>query len=233
MFHWRSFNNAGTGGRKNAPLGVQGNEYHFTTNTLGPFLLARLLSPILSSTAKRSPKGSVRVVWPASLLVETGSPKGGVREDFIKNQESAKDMDYVELYAASKAAAWFLSSELSRRQVGSGQDESGAVAYLAGNPGTYLTNMWKYTPWILYIFLKPLLHDPKLHGAETYLWMGFSDEVTLEDAVAGRYAMCNGRWHPGQRGDLLQALRGKDEGGSGWASSVYDWCEARVQQYLN
>lgn len=31
------FNNAGTGGRKDAPLGVQGNEYHFTTNALGPF----------------------------------------------------------------------------------------------------------------------------------------------------------------------------------------------------
>lgn len=66
------FNNAGTGGRKDAPLGVQGNEYHFTTNTLGPFLLARLLTPILSRTAERSTPGSVRVVWPASLLVDNG-----------------------------------------------------------------------------------------------------------------------------------------------------------------
>lgn len=223
------FNNAGTGGRKNAPLGAQGNEYHFTTNTLGPFLLARLLTPILSSTARRSPPGSVRVVWAASLLVETGSPKSGVRQEFIDDQESAKKMDYVELYSASKAASWFLSSELSRRQ----PRGEGAVAYVAANPGTYLTNMWQYTPWFLYIFLKPLLHDPTLHGAETYLWMGFSDEVTLDDAIAGRYGMCNGRWHPGQRGDLLQALRGVDEGGSGWASKVYDWCEERVQSYLN
>lgn len=106
------------------------------------------------------------------------------------------------------------------------------MAYVAGNPGTYLTNMWQYTPWLLYIIMKPFLHDPKVHGAETYLWMGFSDDVTLEDAVAGRYAMCNGRWHPGQRGDLLQALRGKADGGSGWASDVYDWCEAKIQAYL-
>ncbi|KAI0010788.1 hypothetical protein F4779DRAFT_576125 [Xylariaceae sp. FL0662B] len=222
------FNNAGTGGRKDAPF-IQGNEYHFTTNTLGPFLLARLLTPILSRTAEGSAPGSVRVVWPASLLVENGSPKGGVREEFIKDQESAKGMDYVELYGASKAAAWFVCSELSRRQ----PRGKGSVVYLAGNPGNYVTNMWKYTPWFLYIFLKPILNDPAVHGPETYLWMAFSDEVTVDDAVAGRYAMCNGRWHPGQRGDLVHALRPKGDNGSGWASTIYDWCETRVQSYLN
>ncbi|KAI1443778.1 hypothetical protein F5Y02DRAFT_409324 [Annulohypoxylon stygium] len=224
-----AFNNAGTGGRKDAPFSAQGNEYHFTTNTLGPFLLARLLTPIISRSTEGSSLGSVRVVWPASLLVETGSPKGGVREEFIKDQESAKGMDYVELYSASKAASWFLCSEMSRRQ----PRGKGAVIYLAGNPGNYVTNMWKYTPWFLYIFLKPILNDPALHGPETYLWMAFSDKVTVDDAVAGRYAMCNGRWHPGQRGDLVQALRFKEDNGSGWTSTVYEWCESRVQGYLN
>ncbi|KAK7736950.1 hypothetical protein SLS53_006705 [Cytospora paraplurivora] len=223
------FNNAGTGGRPNAPLGVQGYEYHFTTNVLGPFLLARLLTPILSSTARRSPPGSVRVVWPASLLVETGAPKGGVRVEFINDPESAKKMSYVELYAASKAADWFLASELSRRQ----PRDDGAVAYVAGNPGTYSTNMWQYTPWYVQLLMWPFNSDHTLHGAETYLWLGFSDEVTLDDAISGRYAMCHGRWHPSQRGDLLQALRRTDEGGSGWASKVYNWCEQSVQNYLN
>lgn len=167
------------------------------------------------------------MVWPASLLVENGSPEGGVREEFIENQESAKKMDYVDLYGASKAAAWFLCSELSRRQ----PRGKGAVVYLAGNPGNYATSMWKYTPWWLYMFVKPILNDVTKHGPETYLWMAFSEEITVDDAVAGRYAMCNGRWHPGQRGDFVRALRPKEENGSGWA--VYDWCEARVQDYLS
>jgi hypothetical protein len=62
--------------------------------------------------------------------------------------------------------------------------------------------------------------------------MGFSEEVTLEDAAAGRYAICDGRWHPGQRGDLVSALRGPEEGGTGKASEVYDWCEEKVAEYL-
>lgn len=62
--------------------------------------------------------------------------------------------------------------------------------------------------------------------------MGFSDEVTLEDAAAGRYAMCDGRWHPGQRGDLVSALRPADEGGSGRASQVYKWCEDKLAEFL-
>ncbi|KUI54254.1 hypothetical protein VP1G_01680 [Cytospora mali] len=76
------FNNAGTGGRKNAPAGRQGHEYHMTINALGGFLLTRLLTSILSKTAlSTSTCGSVRVVWPASLLVDTTSPKSGIRKD--------------------------------------------------------------------------------------------------------------------------------------------------------
>ncbi|GAB1314784.1 hypothetical protein MFIFM68171_04994 [Madurella fahalii] len=56
------FNNAGTAARKNAPLTAQGNEYHVGINSLGGFLLAKLLTPILSQTAKQAPAGSVRVV---------------------------------------------------------------------------------------------------------------------------------------------------------------------------
>lgn len=72
------FNNAGTGGRKNAPAGRQGHEYHMTTNTMGAFLLTRLLTPILSKTAARMPSawGSVRVVWqrPCSWIRAAPSP---------------------------------------------------------------------------------------------------------------------------------------------------------------
>lgn len=62
--------------------------------------------------------------------------------------------------------------------------------------------------------------------------MGFSDDVTLDKAASGAYAMCDGRWHPGQRGDIVTALRPVEEGGSGRAVEVYDWCEEQVGMYL-
>lgn len=75
------FNNAGTGGRKNAPKGAQGQEYHMTTNTLGSFVLTQHLLPILSRTATRSLPGTVRVVWAASILVEMGAPPSGIHKE--------------------------------------------------------------------------------------------------------------------------------------------------------
>ncbi|KAH6643470.1 hypothetical protein BKA67DRAFT_596201 [Truncatella angustata] len=58
------------------------------------------------------------------------------------------------------------------------------------NLGNYVTNIWRITVSMLYYILWPTLHDP-VHGDET------------ADSVAGRYAICNGRWHPGQREDLV------------------------------
>lgn len=63
--------------------------------------------------------------------------------------------------------------------------------------------------------------------------MGLSDDITLEDVAAGRYAMCDGQWHPGQRADLVAALQPVNEGGSGRASGVYEWCEKQLSDYLH
>ncbi|ROW03779.1 hypothetical protein VMCG_05330 [Cytospora schulzeri] len=169
------FNNAGTGAWKNAPASQQGHEYHFTVNSLGSFLLTRLLMPILTKTAAQAPRGSVRVVWPASCLVEMMSPKNGIRKEFLQAPASVRDEN--ELYSSSKTANWFLASEFARRQCN--------VLHVAGNPGNYLTNIWRHTPSLLFYILRPILRDP-VHGAETYLWMGFSESVTLDDAAAGR-----------------------------------------------
>lgn len=221
------FNNAGTGGRKNAPKGAQGYEYHMTINVLGSFILTQHLLPILTRTASRpeSIAGSVRVVCPASVLVEMGSPKSGIYKDWFKNPEAYRD--YIELYSQSKVAVWFLQSEFARRQV---RQESG-VLFIAGNPGTYNTNMWQYTPKIVKWLMWPILRDLS-HASDTYLWMGFSDSVTMDDAVAGRYAMCDGRWHPGQRADLMSALRKEEEGGTGRAAELYNWCENVTRDFL-
>lgn len=214
------FNNAGTGAWKNAPASHQGYEYHFTVNSLGSFLLTRLLMPVLSKTAVQALRGSVRVIWPASCLVEVMSPETGMRKAFLQDPASVKDEN--ELYSSSKTANWFLASEFARRQ--------SDVLHVAGNPGNYLTNIWRHTPSLLFYILRPILRDP-IHGAETYLWMAFSEAVTLDDAAAGRYAICDGRWHPGQRADLLLALRKEEDGGSGRAMEYFDWCEEKVKDF--
>ncbi|KAG8167129.1 hypothetical protein KVR01_002818 [Diaporthe batatas] len=218
------FNNAGTGARKNAPKSAQGHEYHMTTNTLGSFVLTQHLLPILSRTASSSPAGTVRVIWAASILVEMNAPPSGVSKEWMQDQTAMTD--YIELYSQTKAGVWFLASEFARRQSQSG------VLFIAGNPGTYNTGMWQYTPALVYWLFRFLMRDESQHGADTYLWMGFSDSVTIDDAVAGRYAICDGRWHPGQRSDLLLALRSEAEGGSGRAGEFFEWCENATKAFL-
>lgn len=198
-------------------------------------------------------------------MVDTSSPKDGVRKEVLDESEAPKklNMSQNELYASTKAASYFLATEFSRRE-----PKTGGVIHIAGNPGNYATNLWTYVrlhlylsrsptpstlesgmemvfsldsfhsqrqqvPTLLYTLLRPVLRNPSPHGADTWLWMGLSDEVTLDDVAAGRYAMCDGRWHPGQRGDLVAALRPVSEGGSGRAREVYEWCEKQVAEYLH
>ncbi|KAI1098475.1 NAD(P)-binding protein [Jackrogersella minutella] len=223
------FNNAGTGGWRNAPPTAQGHEYHIAANSIGHFLLARLLTPILEKTAKKSPKGSVRVIWAASILVEMGSPISGITKEFLDDPFSEKNAGV--LYAQSKAANWFLATEFARHQSESGPYGSDIV-HIGGNPGSYNTNIWRHVKDLIrYYLVYPTLRDP-VYGAYTYSWMAFSDEVTMEDAQAGRYAMCDGRWHPGQREDLLLALKGEDEGGSGRSKQIFDWCDEKVKDFV-
>ncbi|KAK8062985.1 light induced alcohol dehydrogenase Bli-4 [Apiospora hydei] len=232
------FNNAGTGAVRNAPKSKQGCEYHFCVNSIGAHLLTRLLMPMLSKTAAQSPKDGVRVVWPASMLVEMMSPKDGIRKTFLENPDSVTNQN--ELYSSSKTANWFLASEFTRRQMAADEtagtttpsSQPPGVVHIAGNPGNYVTNIWRSVPAWTYYLTRPILRDP-IHGVETYLWMAFSDSVTFERVLAGGYAICDGRWHPGQRKDLLLALKGEGEGGSGRASEYFDWCETTVKDFVN
>lgn len=219
------FNNAGSGARQNAPKSVQGHEYHVTTNTLGSFILTQHLLPLLARTAAHSPQpNSVRVVWPASIMVELQAPQSGIPKEWLAEPDRATH--HVRLYTQSKVGCWFLASEFARRRA----DDTGVV-FVAGNPGTYYTGIWKYAPKWVGWFSRPTLRSVE-RGAETYLWMGFSETVSVEDGKSGRYAICDGRWHPGQRADLVAALKGEGEGGSGRASEFFEWCEGVTRDFL-
>ena len=90
----------------------QGYELQLGTNALGPFLFTKLLTPILSSTAKTAPPGTVRVVWLSSSVAEAFAPKGGVD---MKNLDYKAEKSAFHKYAVSKAANTLYSQEFSKR----------------------------------------------------------------------------------------------------------------------
>jgi NAD(P)-dependent dehydrogenase (short-subunit alcohol dehydrogenase family) len=215
--------NAGLAVVPGNPRTKQGVELHLGVNCMAHVLLERLLLPVLVATTKITPKDTVRVVWASSVLVELGAPKGGI----IISQLDHPSNKTNDNYAISKTAMWFAASELSRRY-----GESTGVINIAGNPGTYVTNAWRTTPAYVYYPFRPIMRDP-IFGAYTHLWMGLSSEITMDDAVQGRYAMCNGRWHPGQREDLVLATRSVEEGGTGQAKEFMDWVEEKIRAHAD
>ena len=214
------FNNAGIA---SAPLDrktAQGLEPHFGINCLGPFFLTKLLLPTLISTAAIAPANSVRIIWTSSILVDTMAPKGGVRVEQLSNPSQ----DRNEHYSASKAGNWLLASEYHRRF------EDKGVVSLTSNPGSLRTNVWRTAPKHCYWPFYPILSRP-VDGAYTNLWVGLSKEITMSDG--GRYAIPFGRWHPSPRQDIVLALKSKEEGGTGEAMGLWDWCEEQVKPYLS
>lgn len=84
-----------------------------TTNCLGPFLLNRLLEPILIKTAQaESPNsGRVRIVWVASMIT-VSVPPGGIQ--FEKGGTPKVLKNPMQNYMQSKVGNVFLASEAAK-----------------------------------------------------------------------------------------------------------------------
>ncbi|TVY78487.1 putative oxidoreductase [Lachnellula suecica] len=214
------FNNAGIA---SAPLSYktsQGLEPHYGTNCAAPHLLTKLILPILTATVKIAPPNSVRIIWTSSLLVDLMSPKGGVRIDQLQNPGKNRN----EHYAASRVANWLLASEWDRRFC-----RREGIVSITQNPGNLRTNIWRTTPRLSYWPFVPLLNKG-IFGAYTNLWAAFDQSITVDDG--GRYVIPWGRWHPGQREDVVLALKTREEGGTGQAAGVWNWCESATTEFL-
>ncbi|KAF2437482.1 NAD(P)-binding protein [Karstenula rhodostoma CBS 690.94] len=168
--------NAGLAAVPDGPKTKQGLELHLGVNCVAHVLLEKLLLPVLTATAKITPFDSVRVVWASSVLVELASPKGGINIPELNKPSNNTNSNY----SISKTAVWFAAAELSKRY----GKETGVVS-IAGNPGTYVTNAWRIAPAYIYYPFRAFMRHPKF-GTYTYLWMGLSGEVTMEDAIQGR-----------------------------------------------
>jgi NAD(P)-dependent dehydrogenase (short-subunit alcohol dehydrogenase family) len=214
------FNNAGIAHVPAGSITAQGHEAHIGTNCLGPFLLTKLLLPILIRTAKSSPKASVRIIFTSSSIVDMGGPEGGLSLAELAPGQYSKDK--ARNYSSSKAGNWMLASEFDRRV-----REHGIVC-VTQNPGNLTTNSWDGVPWVVKLITKPIMHEPKF-GAYTELWVGLSTEVTCDDG--GRYGVPWGGWHPDPRKDVLESLKSKQDGGTGLAAEFWDWCETQTKEF--
>jgi NAD(P)-dependent dehydrogenase (short-subunit alcohol dehydrogenase family) len=212
------FNNAGV---SNPPLGSispQGHELQLATNCLGPHLLTQLLLPTLQQTARNEPPASVRVIWLGSIVVDTSAPANGVNLDELLRRDTGMNRNYEN----TKVGNWFLANDLAK-QVG-----SDGILSVAVNPGNLKTNLTRhFSPWVPFL-VAPLLYHP-IMGAYSELWAAFFPELKISDG--GKYILPWGRLHPKPREDLIQAMRSKEEGGTGDAALFLQYCNDQIADF--
>ena len=211
------WNNAGVSMPPAGSASAQGHELQLATNCLGPYLLTQLLLPLLRTTAAGAAAGAVRVVWSSSIVVDLSAPAGG----FALADVPHPSPDPQANYARSKTGNWFLAAALGRAEKARG------VLSLTQNPGNLATNLTRHRPWLGWA-VRPLLYPARM-GAYTELWSGLAEELGME--ASGGYVVPWGRMHPGPRQDLLEAVKGKDEGGAGRAEEFEAWCEEQVKEF--
>lgn len=217
------WNNAGVSQPPAGSTSKQGFELQLATNCLGPYLLTKLLLPLMESTAsEEAAKGvsnSVRVVWTASQMVELAAPPQGIVMSELTNPLK----DRTRNYNNSKTGNLFLATELARRA-----DPAKGVISVALNPGAASTDLFRHTPWMPYLAF-PLMHKPKL-AAYTQLYCGLSQDITVEEN--GCYVIPWGRIHRDLRKDLVEASKTKEEGGSGTAKEFWEFCDEKTREYI-
>lgn len=207
------WNNAGIGG---APLGTttaQGLEGHIGTNCVGPLLFTQLVLPLLRNAAASAEKGSVRIVWTASLMVESHSPPGGLDFSAI---DSGKTMDSSVDYAASKTGHYFLCHEAAKAWSPDG------VLSVVQNPGNLDTEAYRYVPGFLRAMLRFLVLHETRYGAYTMAYAGLSGEVEN-----GEYIWPWGRNGRVTRKDIHEAIE------KGAAEKFWKWCEEAAKPHLS
>lgn len=171
------WNNAGVMVPPQGSKSKQGYELQLGTNNLAPFLFTKLLTPILTETAKVEPIGSVRVVWVASSAARNFAPRGGV---VMSNLDYNKDQSAWHKYGVSKSGNIFQAAEYDRRI---GQNNN--ILSVSLDPGNLRTPLYNTTPKWQMPFINLVLKDP-INGAYTELYAGFSPDVQMKHG--GRFS---------------------------------------------
>lgn len=214
-------NNAGVMMPPQGSRSAQAHELQLGTNCLGPYLLTKLLTPLMDTTASSAPAGSVRVTWAGSLAVDALSPSpGGVA--FAGDGGPVVHGNTQKNYGQSKAGNVYLASESARRYTG-----SSGVVHVAWNPGNLRSELQRHLD-VVSRAVSMALSYPPVYGAYTELYAGWSGDIS--PALSGCYVLPWGRVGPYRR-DIAGALKGKQEGGTGGAERFWDWCEKEMKAF--
>ncbi|EFX02980.1 short chain dehydrogenase reductase [Grosmannia clavigera kw1407] len=205
------FNNAGVMIPPEDKKTAQGYDMQLGTNCLGPFLFTNLLTPTLRQTAALRPRGSVRVVWVASMAAELYSVKYGIDMSNLKGKDYIRKQDPMTLYGNSKAGNYLHSFEYARQHK---NDDIISVGF--------------FLRMSMQMFTKIMLH-PRIYGAYTELFAGLSPNVTVERT--GQWIGPWGRFF-NIRKDIAVGAKPTSEGGLGVAKQFWDWTIAQVTPFI-
>ncbi|KAF2805333.1 short-chain dehydrogenase [Mytilinidion resinicola] len=204
---------------------TQGYDLMMGTNCLAPFLLTKLLEPILRRTAiaegaAKKPFKAVRVVFVGSLLTSFGKPRGGVTltEDGVPSDEY-KGMDR---YMQTKFGDVFLGAGFAKAL---GDD---GILSVSLHPGLMKTELQRNMPAVASMAIGVVFKSAK-YGAYTELYAGFSPKLTGADN--GEFFIPWGRKGviPGH---ARTSLKSKTEGGTEVADRFFAWCQQETRKYL-
>jgi retinol dehydrogenase-12 len=117
------FNNAGVMIPPKGSTTKQGYELQLGTNCVAPFLFTKLLTPTLIQTAKTAPKGSVRVIWVSSGVVDI---MAGVD---MGNLDGKKQLSDWGRYSVSKSGNVLQAIEYQRRH-----KQDGVISVVSPTP---------------------------------------------------------------------------------------------------
>ncbi|KAN0119570.1 NAD(P)-binding protein [Hyaloscypha variabilis] len=189
-------------------------------NCVATLLFTTLLLSQLKNAS--TPEEPARVVWTASFLAEGASPTNGV--DFSLLEKGT--LDKTRNYAASKAGTWILGREFARRYGGEG------IVSVVQNPGNLRNEGWQKVGALTMFFVRHVLHDPRF-GAYTELYAGLSGEVGLQNN--GAYVIPWGRVRGDEacpRKDILHAMLPEKDGGLGYGTKLWEWCEEKWKPFV-
>lgn len=218
------FNNAGymAADDREMETTAQGFERQLGVMCLGPFLLTKLLTPMLLATAadKNSYTNEVRVVFVSSLAAEFYHEKQGGLD--LGNLDYRRPVTSMHRYGLAKVGVWAYGVEFSRRF-----GERGVLG-MPLNPGNLRTELFSQQGFMFRLQVR-LLHYPPVRGAYTQLFAGLSPDVTRERA--GSYVLPWGRFGPICE-DLQLAARQESEGGNDLPRKFWEWSETQVEAYV-
>ncbi|KAF2449873.1 NAD(P)-binding protein [Karstenula rhodostoma CBS 690.94] len=198
----------------------QGYEMNLGVNNVGTFLLTKLLTPVLISTARAEPPNTVRVVWVSSVIDLAAAKHVGVPLDDLDFRK--KKVPGMNRYGWSKTGNWLHAVEYAKLH------KTDGVVCVPVNPGNLDSELMREHTRLMQWILSFITHPVPL-GGYSLLFAGLSPEVTVEKS--GSFVWPWGRFGT-VRQDLVAATKSEAEGGNGNAKKFWDWTEEQVEKYL-